>query len=140
LTVASVLAHTNSVLRDPGKTYGTAPASALSVRGTDRRTAMHRVGDSYPGDVRKAALKIMNGRPEFELVGVLCHSRRKDRVDVGQCIGRGHTWASGCPEIEARSSRATGVVLRAWLERICSSRVRGSPRSGSGRGRVAANS
>jgi hypothetical protein len=44
-----------------------------------------------PGAVGTACLKILNDRPDVDLVGVLAHSPQKEGVDVGEYIGVGPT-------------------------------------------------
>jgi 4-hydroxy-tetrahydrodipicolinate reductase len=62
--------------------------AAAPAQDQDNLRAPYRVIVWGPGGVGKAALKIMHDRPEFELVGVLCHSFGKGGVDVGQYIAK----------------------------------------------------
>lgn len=41
-----------------------------------------------PGGVGRACLKVLYGRPEFDIVGVLAHSPSKAGIDVGEFLGR----------------------------------------------------
>lgn len=68
-----------------------------------------------PGDVGKSALKIMHGRPEFEVVGVLCHSFGKHGVDVGQYLGYEATGLQMTRDREAIFALDADVVLYTGL-------------------------
>jgi hypothetical protein len=64
-----------------------------------------------PGAVGTAVLRLLHGRPEFELVGVLCHSPSKDGVDVGEYIGKEPTGLKISSDRDAVLGTDADVVL-----------------------------
>lgn len=64
-----------------------------------------------PGAVGTAVLRLLNDRPEFDLVGVLCHSPGKDGVDVGEYIGAEPTGLKMSSDREAVLGLDADVVV-----------------------------
>jgi hypothetical protein len=71
-----------------------------------------------PGAVGQACMKCMEGRPEFELVGVLAHNPEKDGADVGELLGHAPSGVKITTDKDAIFAMDADCVLYTGMPRL----------------------